>query len=358
MNTYRSTCAKISAKALQHNFDWLSKQLNTGELLPIIKADAYGHNAAFVAEQLNGVAKLFAVAIMEEAEALRNAGANSPLVILEGVYTEAAFRRCNEINCIPVLHCKEQVNAYQQVAKLQRPKCWVKVDIGMNRLGFPYAEVANIWPKIIAMAPEAPILIGHFSSADSLTSSETESQLTRFMALKTQFNCQSSLTNSPAVVNWPNSHNEWNRAGIALYGISASDYKNRCIELQPVMTLVAPILTIRHINKGECVGYGGSWQAKRDSIIATVAIGYADGYPRHASNGAPVWVKGKRAPVVGKVSMDMISIDITECETIHIGEEVELWGKHLPVEQVAAHCNTIAYELVTRVGPRVPRMFY
>jgi alanine racemase len=356
MNHYRSTRAEISKKALQNNYAWLKKQCSTGDILPIIKANAYGHNAEFVAKHLEQHTKMFAVALLEEAIALRHANIQSPIVILEGVYDKSALNVCTDGDFIPVLHCHEQVSLYAELEQARRPECWVKVDLGMNRLGFNENELLSVWHKVKPLAPLLPVLIGHFSCADSLNSPTTLHQLDRFLRLKQSLGCKASLANSPAVINWQQSQTEWNRVGIGLYGVSASDFSQRCDELIPVMSLKAPILSIRTVQKGETVGYGASWQASQTSTIATIAIGYADGYPRHASNGAPVWVKDKVVPVVGKVSMDMIMIDISDCSNLVIGDEVELWGKHLAVEKVAEFCQTIAYELVTRVSARVPRV--
>lgn len=357
MNHYRSTRAEINSKALTNNFAWLQRQCLTGEVLPVIKADAYGHNAEFVARVLEKKAKIFAVALIEEAINLRSANINSPIVILEGVFNKHALTVCKKHHFIPVLHCHEQVALYTEIEKSHRPECWIKVDLGMNRLGFNENELLNVWQKVKVLAPSLPVLIGHFSCADSISSPTTLDQSARFLQLKQHFACQASLANSPAVINWQHSQTEWNRVGIALYGVSTNDFAHRCSALIPVMSLKAPILSIRTVQQGDTVGYGASWQAQKNSTIATVAIGYADGYPRHASNGAPVWVKGKIVSVVGKVSMDMIMIDISDCANLAVGDEVELWGEHLAVEKVAEFCQTIAYELVTRVSTRVPRVF-
>ena len=354
---YRATRAVIDGTALENNFTALTNKLTQGELMPVIKADAYGHSAVNTSLRLSQQAKAFAVAIAEEGIQLRNAGVQVDIIVLEGVYSKEALLACFEYRLTPVLHCDEQIGIYASLDADTRPQCWVKYDIGMHRLGFSDDNVVQAYQKLKQLAPLSPVLCGHFSCADNPDSSSTPEQQQRFIEMQRQLGCEGSLANSPAVTLWPDSHVAWNRAGIAIYGVSASDKKARPSFLTPVMTLLAPVIAIRTISAGETVGYGDTWQAERTSVIATVAIGYADGYPRHAPTGTPVWINGIQAKLVGRVSMDMITIDITDLENVTVGDEVELWGKHLAVEEIADCCGTIAYELVTRVGPRVPRIF-
>ncbi|MBO1255974.1 alanine racemase [Alteromonas sp. 5E99-2] len=354
---YRSTRAEILGKNLLHNFHYLQTRLQAGALMPVIKADAYGHGDVFAAKTLQQHCHFFAVALIEEALKLRASEVATPVVILEGVYTTEAFEVCSKEHLIPVIHCQEQLDIYCRVPAESRPSCWLKLDIGMHRLGFNHQQIDKAWNTASKHSPTPVVLCGHFSSADSEKPDDIADQLALFQQVQRRLKCDASLANSPAILQWPSSHVAWNRAGICLYGVSASQYSMRPAELKPVMKLIAPVLAIREIPTGAQVGYGGTWVAKRTSTIATIGIGYADGYPRHGSNGAPVWVNGKIAHVVGKVSMDMISIDVTDCEDVDLNTEVELWGNNLPVEDVADHCGTIGYELVTRISSRVPRVY-
>nr|WP_276310705.1 alanine racemase [Alteromonas sediminis] len=345
----------MDVTALRNNFVSLSDYLSCGQIMPVVKANGYGHGAVAVAKALPSAAQ-FAVAIVEEALELRAAGVTQPIVILEGAFCKAGFEACYEGGFIPVIHCIEQIIEYQRLDASMRPPCWMKIDVGMHRLGFMSDDIPTAWQTLCTLHPVKPVLCGHFSDADDADCPVTPSQMTQFLDWQRQFQCQASLANSPAITFWPQSHVEWNRAGIALYGVAPNIDVAKPKGLSPVMTLQAPVISLRKIKTGESVGYGGTWQAQKPSCIATLAIGYADGYPRHAPSGTPVLINGVECPLAGRVSMDMISVDVTALTTIKIGDKAELWGKQLAVETIAKHCSTIGYELVTRVGPRVPRI--
>jgi len=323
--------------------------------MPVIKADAYGHGAVEVANALSDASQ-FAVAIVEEALALREAGVKQPIVVLEGAFCHKGFEVCASQTFLPVIHNSEQLHMYESLPSDARPACWMKIDLGMHRLGFMPEEIADVWKRLCKLHPTMPVLCGHFSDADDADCPVTPSQMSQFLHWQSTLNCQASLANSPAITYWPESHVKWNRAGIALYGVAPNIDIAKPQGLTPVMTLEAPVISVREISEGESVGYGGTWQAQRRSRIATVAIGYADGYPRHAPNGTPVLINGLECPLAGRVSMDMIGVDVTDLASVKVGDRAELWGKHLAVETIAKHCGTIGYELVTRVGPRVPRV--
>jgi alanine racemase len=238
------------------------------------------------------------------------------------------------------------------------PPVWLKIDSGMHRLGLMPADLTDIRARLQAAGIEVQVLCTHFACADDLDSDATRQQLQRFNAATAGLDLPRSLANSAAVLAWPESHAEWNRPGYMLYGSSPFAVAvDVATQLQAAMTLRSEIIAIREVPAGESVGYGARWTAERPSIIGTVAIGYADGYPRHAPSGTPTLVNGKLAPLAGTVSMDAITIDLTGHGTASVGDRVELWGPGVAVNDVAAAAGTIGYELLTGVSSRVPRSY-
>ncbi|MBU3023974.1 alanine racemase [Aestuariibacter sp. A3R04] len=351
----RQTQAIIDADALVHNFTLLSGMASGGNTMAVIKADAYGHGAVAVARILKPYCQGFAVAITEEAITLREAGIEGPIVILEGPHQQAELELASDMHFIPVVHQHQQLAWLNACAQAKRPKVWFKIDSGMHRLGFSLQEIGPVVKQYTTLFREKPVLITHLACADETDNHFTAQQIHDFENVIRETQCAASIANSPAVVGWPQSHGDWNRVGIAMYGAQPLSKKNTPL-LQPVMTLQASIIAIRHLKQGDTVGYGQQWKAKRPSVIATVGIGYADGYPRHCPNGTPVYINGYQGKLAGRVSMDMISVDITDIPLPAIGDTVELWGKHLLVDDVARCAGTISYELLARISPRVPRL--
>ena len=359
--TYRPTRAEIDLTALRHNAQ-LARQLAAGQaLLAVIKANAYGHGSAAVAAALEPYVDALAVAFIDEALQLRQAGCRLPIVLLEGCFSGAELPLCEAYNLQPVLHNQHQLEQLL-ASPLQTPlKVWLKVDSGMHRLGFSSVEIAAVSQRLAAAKQVAEVtLMTHFANAEQAEHPLNNRQLAEFEPLTRSAN-HLSLANSAALLQPFGSlqqpdQRRWCRAGIMLYGIDPG-LPGGTAALKPVMRLVAPVIGLRQVKQGDAVGYGSRWCAPRDSVIATVAIGYADGYPRHAPSGTPVWVAEQRLPLVGTVSMDMITIDATAYPQLKLGDEVELWGARLPVNEVAQWAGTIGYEVVTRVGARVPRRY-
>ena len=236
---------------------------------------------------------------------------------------------------------------------------WLKVDTGMHRLGIPPADVAAACDALLASGAVAqpPVLCTHLACADELEDPATELQLEVFAAVTAGRGLPRSIANSAGILHWPNSHAEWNRPGIMLYGCEPTGTFDGASELRPVMTVRSEIMAIRDIAAGEGVGYGHRWRAERPARIGTVSVGYADGYPRHAKNGTPVWVKGRRAELAGTVSMDMITVDLTGRDDVEVGDPVELWGPNVLVNEVAACADTIGYDLLAGMPARLPRAY-
>ena len=352
----RQTQAIIHADALLHNFKALAAIAPSSQSMAVVKADAYGHGAVNVARILQHVSSQFAVAIIEEAIALRDAGISAPVVVLEGAHQAKECQMAFQHNCILVMHCEEQLQWLNNCPENQRPHIWLKVDSGMHRLGFAISDIEDMTKKYRHLLSEQTVIATHFACADDVDNGFTASQLSAFKRVADAIGLPTSVANSPAAVNWPASRNAWNRLGVGVYGGAVSTANNVGVEIYPAMTLRSSILAVRTIAAGEGVGYGQRWVASKPSKIATVGIGYADGYPRHCKNKTPVMVRGKRAFLAGRVSMDMITIDVTHIDNVSVGDEVELWGQNVPIQEVAACADTIDYELMTRVSQRVPRI--
>jgi len=355
----RNTQAVIDLDALVKNYQYVDSLATNSNTIAVIKADGYGHDASQVAHALSSQVTLFAVGLIDEALALRADGITTPVLILEGPFKRSDFEIAQENNFSLMLHSDYQINWLTSLSTEYSADIWLKVDTGMNRLGFHVEQVDAVMSKLTSEQKSKLVLCSHFSTAEQLDSSKPMEQLSKLKRLVSLYHCQFSMANSAGILNWPDSHGDHTRLGLALYGISPVGETTTSLPLLPVMTLQADIIAIHTVNSGETVGYGDTWQAKRTSIIATVAIGYADGYPRNAKSGTPVFINGSIAPLVGRVSMDMITVDITDLTNtveVVIGDSVELWGKNISIDTVAVHSDTINYELLTRVSKRVPKV--
>ena len=355
---HRKTEAVIDLDAIRANYALACELAPKSKNVAVIKADAYGHGMLQVAEAMQDMVPAFAVAILDEALELRKAGISTPLLVLEGVNNTDGIETAVANSLSLVVHSEEQVSLMQQ-ARLSKPvSVWLKVDTGMHRLGLPPTLLGTVLERLRDCACDMSVICTHLASADDMTSDVTRQQFEIFEACASGLGLSLSIANSAGILAWPESHADWNRPGYMLYGDSpmASDVET-ARGLQPAMTFRSEIIAIREIAVGEAVGYGGRWTATRPSKIGTVACGYADGYPRHAPNGTPTLVNGHVAPLVGTVSMDMITIDVTEHENAAVGDSVELWGAGLSVSTVASEAGTIGYELLASVTPRVPRIY-
>ncbi len=354
----RGTQAIIHLDAVQHNFSVAHSLAPNSKRMAVVKADGYGHGAQQISKALHN-SDGFAVATLAEAEALHIAGINQNKLLLEGVANPDQLQKANDLNLWLVVHKLEQID-WLTACSLpnQHWNVWLKVDTGMHRLGLPPNSVPAALTALSELETVASVtLMTHFARADEIGNAHTQRQIQLFNSL-TDKACETSLCNSPGIFFWPEAHGSWIRPGIMLYGASPSaDKTAKELGLKPAMTLNSPIIDIHQIKAGESVGYGGRWTAKSDSVIATLAIGYGDGYPRHAPNNTPVWINGKIAKLVGTVSMDMLCVDISNLEEVQCGDIAELWGANLPVDEVAKHCGTIGYELLTRVMPRVEKVY-
>jgi len=350
----RPAAAHIDPGALVANLARVRSLAPQSRIIAIVKADAYGHGLLRVARAL-GEADALGVAGLEEALVLREAGIARPVVLLGGPFEAAELGDIARHGLEPVVHADRQLQWLEQ-ASLPRPvPVWLKMDTGMHRLGFAPEAFGAAYGRLQASANVAGIrLMTHLACADERDHPLTDKQLSLFASATRAYEGERSIANSAAVLARPDAHADWVRPGLMLYGASPfADSSARDEGLQPVMSLRTELVAVNRFKKGDSLGYGATWTCPEDMAVGVAAIGYGDGYPRHAPGGTPVLVAGRRAPLVGRVSMDMISVDLRGCPEAVPGSPVELWGKDLPVEEVARSASTIPWQLLCGVTARV-----
>lgn len=354
----RATKAIINLNAIQHNLSVIRRFAPDCKIMAVIKANAYGHGIVPVAQSLKK-ADLIAVACMNEAVKLRAALISHSILLLEGFFDEDELQQVLELNLDTVIHQQKQVDELLALAEnysdKKKIKVWLKLDTGMNRLGFEQTEFLAAYQALSQCClVESVNLMSHLACADDINNPMNQQQIQKFKKIGKNLPGESSMANSAGIIAWPESHFDWVRPGIALFGCSPmTGYNGAAHHLSAVMTLQSELIAIRRIKAGETVGYGACWQAEKTTRIGIVAIGYGDGYPRHAKTGTPVWINGKTYPLVGKVSMDMLAVDLANNEEFSVADKVILWGRELPVETIAQHANTISYTLLCGVTSRV-----
>ena len=351
----RSTSIEINLSAIDANVRALKKSAGSQKLMAVVKANAYGHGAARVAAHIEDTIDAFAVAFVEEAVELRESGIAAPVLVLEGPHTPSELSLSSKLDLWPVLHQAEQLD---WCAKLENPlkHAWIKVDTGMHRLGFPPSQLADVKQRLVETRIPNITIMSHLASAESPASDVTQGQIRQWNDHCANWSDTTSLHNSAATRHGVTASSDWARVGYALYGGQIEDGPLDS-ELLPAMQLSSCVLAVRPVKQGEAVGYGGRWVAKKDSKIATIPVGYGDGYPWAAADGTPVVVAGHVAPLAGRVSMDMITVDVTDIDTVEPGAPVVLWGDTPTVDEVAAQAGTIGYELMTRLTRRVPKYY-
>lgn len=348
--------AVIDSLALHHNLSVVRSRAPGARVIAVVKANAYGHGLASTALAL-GEADALAVARLEEALALRAAGIGARILLLEGVFSPAELDEAVYEGLDLVVHDASQIDLLERSPQAAGLPLWLKIDTGMNRLGFAPREFAAALARIrnFKTPPRELRLMTHLSCANERADEVTRVQLERFAQVTRGLGHEVSIANSAAIFGAVATGCQWVRPGLALYGASPfADCSAESLGLKPVMTLMSSVITVRRVARGESVGYGGHWVAPRDSQIAIVAAGYGDGVHRSLAEGAAVLVNGVRAPLAGRVSMDMLAVDVSGVNGVHVGTPVVLWGEGLPVEEAARHAGTIPYELLCSVSPRVP----
>ena len=355
----RPLVATIDLAAIRHNYA-LAKRCAPGRrAFAVVKADAYGHGAATVVTALAEDADGFAVCCVEEARVVRANAPKARILLLEGCFDEDDMRSAAALNLDVAVQGVEQAERLLMLRSDRPLNVWLKLDSGMHRLGFAADEIRH-WAECLRDAPQVAEvnLISHLACADEQGHELTGQQLDCYGDLQDVAFDQRSFANSAAVLVFAPAHMDWIRPGIMLYGSSPFAGMSAAeLGLKPAMSLTAEIIALHDVPAGEGVGYGATWVAQRPSRVATVSCGYADGYPRHAPSGTPVVLRGQRVPLAGRVSMDMLSIDVTDLSGVRIGDAVELWGAQLPIDEIAQASGTIGYELLTKVTARVRREY-
>ena len=353
----RPAQALIDLAALRHNYQ-LARQCSGGKALAVVKADAYGHGAVLCAQALQAEADGFAVACIEEALELRAAGITPPILLLEGFFEASELALIDQHQFWCVVHSLWQLDAIEQ-ARLSRPlQVWLKLDSGMHRVGLFPEQYQAAYRRLQASGKvDKIVLMSHFARADELDCPRTEEQLAVFNAAREGLQAEVSLRNSPAILGWPQVPSDWVRPGIMLYGATPFEQTQAlAAQLKPVMTLQSKIISVRELPVGEPVGYAARFVAERPTRVGVVAMGYADGYPRHAPTGTPVAVDGQLTRLIGRVSMDMLTVDLTDLPQAGLGSRVELWGAQVLASDVAAQAQTIPYQIFCNLR-RVPRLY-
>lgn len=355
----RAATAVINLNAIKQNYLYAKSLSKPAKAIAIIKANAYGHGAIEVAKTLEDVADAFGVACIEEAKELRDAGITQPILLLEGFFSADELAYISENNLWCVIHNQFQLNTLKKSILTKPITTWLKMDTGMHRLGFLPDEYVDAWQQLSNMSQvESIIHMSHFSSADDLNSPATTQQQALFIETVGDLPGDISLANSSAILTKSVSRQQWIRPGIMLYGASPVDNDEFEHDLIPTMTFTSKVISQRTINAGESVGYNTLWKAKKTTQVGTVSLGYADGYPRHAANGTPVYINGMQSQILGRVSMDMMMVDLSMFDQQDcIGFEVELWGSNILANKVAKCAETIAYALFCGLTRRVKKVY-
>ncbi|AXE29171.1 alanine racemase [Chromobacterium phragmitis] len=347
---------EISLPAIRHNFLLTRRHSQARSLFAVVKANAYGHGVLDTAKALADLADGFALLNIEDAIRLREAGLDKPIALLEGPFDAAEAAAMADYRLCGAIHSQQQMDWLAKGSAKRPVDVWLKVNSGMNRLGFrPEAAIAAQARLAALPQARAAAIMTHFATADD--DYGVAEQWQRFLPVAAASGLPVSAANSAALLRHPDTHGDIGRPGIVLYG--ASPFEDRAgaeLGLRPAMTLSADIIAVQQLQPGDAVGYGRRFIADRPMRIGVVACGYADGYPRIAANGAPAAIDGQACPLLGRVSMDMLTVDISRLPQAGVGSRVELWGPSAPIEKVAAAAGTISYELMCAAAPRVPRV--
>lgn len=350
----RPACVCINIQALRHNLS-LIKKISPGSLvLAMLKANAYGHGLLLVAKALTDC-DAFGVASIEEGIMLRQEGVKNRILLMGGFFKPEELTEIVEFDFEMVIHRHDQLAALLENNVKKAITVWLKIDTGMHRLGFKPSEAKNVLDALqTSPAVNDVILMTHLSKAENVQTDFTAHQITEFSKIADDFPGQLCIANSAGTLAWSDTHVDWIRPGLILYGISL--FPDKCatdLGFKSVMSLRSELIAIHQLQTGDAVGYGGEWVCPEPMTVGIVAAGYGDGYPYAASNRAVVLVNGKKSKVIGRIAMDMLAVDLRGFDEVNIGDSVLLWGAELPVEKLANAIDTIPWALVCGIAPRV-----
>ena len=355
----RATKVTINLDAIRYNYRLAQECAPGSKVMAVVKANAYGHGMREVVDALDE-APAFAVAIIDEAIELR-AYTTKPILILEGVIRSEELAQAKQFDLTPAIHNEQQLQLLHEHSANAPRSYWIVMDTGMSRLGFKRDQIVPAIESLLNNEMvENLVVYSHMANASSPDMASNEAQLGAVDELMAQYpQLRYSLANSAAIISAAKYHKDWGRAGIMIYGGSPFDDISHpdSQRLKPAMSLTAEVIATRHLEPGESAGYGSTWTAERPSKVATIAVGYADGYPRHAPSGTPVYIRGQRLPLAGRVSMDMIMVDITDHPAVTVGDKAELFGDNISINEVAQAAGTISYHLMTSISGRVRREY-
>lgn len=350
----RPTFLTIDLDALRYNMQRTHEFAPKSAVIAMVKANAYGHGIVRVAKALS-TADALGVASLDEGLTLRAAGITQPIVLMEGLFYADEIIEAAKQQFTLVVHHLPHVEILENTKEKHQFPVWLKINTGMNRLGMSPEDALHAYERLQKLSNvQHPIgLMTHFAEADMVDGAATKNQIQIFNRITQELAGARSLANSAGILAWPEAHADWVRPGLMLYGASPfPDKTGLDHDLKPVMTLSSKLIAVNKVKQGEKVGYGGTWTAPEDMLVGIVGVGYGDGYPQYAKNGTPVLVNGIECQLAGRVSMDMLAVDLRPCSHAQVGDEVILWGRGLPVERVARHSDTSAYEILTRMTPR------
>ncbi|OZG71906.1 alanine racemase [Hahella sp. CCB-MM4] len=355
----RKARAVIDLDAIRHNYRLAKSMAPQGRALAVVKADAYGHGAVVVANALNQDADAFAVACVEEAVSLRENGIEKPILLLEGFFDGEDLKAVQEYNLWTAIHDLGQIESLKNWHGSQPTQAWLKIDTGMHRLGIPPELTRSAFEQLSSLPHISEVvLMTHFSCADELDNPATHDQIDCFNRACDGLNAARSMANSAGTLGWFDALADWQRPGLMLYGASpfvgSHPFGDK---LRKAMSLRSEIIAVRDIPPGDVVGYGATWMAEQSTRVGTVAMGYGDGFHRQAISGTPVMVNGQMTKIIGRVSMDMITVDLTGLTGVNIGSDVEFWGETLTLDEVAPWYDSVPYTLTTCLTPRVHREY-
>lgn len=363
--------ATINGRHLRHNMQLIKRFAPHSKICAVVKANAYGQGLYSVVQNLKTLVDGFGVARIKEALTIQESGYEGTILLLEGFFDHEELLKTVSRRFDTVIHCEEQLLLLEQVskewqseqqkgfwqrkAKIYFPiNVWLKIDTGMHRLGIHPEQVAEFYSRLTACALVKSIrFVSHFSRADEQECGYTEKQLAVFEQVCQGYDVEKSISASSGILYWQQAHYDWVRPGIIMHGISPHSQPIIELGFKPVMKFASSLIAVRTHKAGEPVGYGAGWIAPKETKIGVVAVGYGDGYPRNAPEGTPVFINGRTVPIVGRVSMDMMTVDLGYDSQDKVGDEVILWGEELLIEQVAEAIGVINYELITKLTPRV-----
>ncbi|MDG6881285.1 Alanine racemase, biosynthetic [Phocoenobacter uteri] len=356
----KSTILTLNKTALYNNIQRIKSIAPKSKICSVIKANGYGKTIPYLIDVLKYEVDAFAVARLSEAIKIRELHYPGTVLLLEGFFNSFELQQVIDKKLDVVIHNFEQVEMIENLQKTKKISplatidIWIKIDTGMHRLGFQPEKVDEVYQRLSQCKLVNNLFFAsHFSCADEPENDYSKKQIACFEQVTAKYNNERSMAASGGILFWEQSHYDWIRPGIIQHGISPNSTPIRDLGFQPTMTLSSTLIAVRNHKAGEPVGYGNYWISEKDTKLGVVAIGYGDGYPRNAPLGTPVWINGRKVPIVGRVSMDMLTVDLGLDSTDKMGDKVILWGEELPIEEVAQAIGVINYELVTQITPRV-----